>query len=198
MVRTRGNLELRRMNLDGGDQQILATTTRRIVTGADVSNDGKWVLYEDDPDGYPTLWRVPVAGGNPEQLTRYPSERVAISPDSSRIAFYYRASMEDPRYWRVGVAPITGGEPELSFDQPSYFARSIVVWSTDGAALLVNTMPDDRSNLWRLPLDGGAPERLTDLHEPRLSWVDFSPDGETMVYNITTWERNALLIQNFR
>ncbi|MEJ2086058.1 MAG: protein kinase, partial [Acidobacteriota bacterium] len=158
VVRTRGNLEVRRMNLDGGDQQVLATTTRRIVTGVDVSGDGEWAFYEDDPDGYPTLWRVPVSGGDPEQITNYPSERVAISPDSSRIAFYYRESPEDPYLWRVGVAPITGGKPELTFDEPSYFARSIVVWSPDGTALLVNTMPDDRSNLWRVPLDGGDPE----------------------------------------
>jgi len=193
---TASGLELRRMDLDGGNQIILHTPAQAFMTKADVSKDGRWVIFEDRVRGYPTLWRVPLEGGTPEELTTYESTRVAISPDSSRMAFYFRDSLDS--LWKVGIAPITGGEPEVTFEQLNIFERSFILWSDDGESLLINSVGDDRANLWRLPLDGGELEKLTNFHEPRLSWVAFHPDGESMVFSLTSFERNALLIENFR
>ena len=195
LARTPAGADVRKMDIDGGNQQTLATATGSIMTMFDISPDGEWVIYEDSITGFPTLWRVPFEGGMPEQLTTYESERIAISPDSSRIAFYYRDSIDSPR--QIGIAPIAGGDVEVTLQQPGYFARSFIRWTAGGESLLINSVQDDRANLWRLPLDGGEPERLTDFDEPRLSWVAFHPDGETMVFNRTKWSRDAILIKNF-
>ena len=48
--------------------------------------------------------------------------------------------------------------------------------------LCVSSAPSDRANLWRLSLDGGEPERLTDFNDLRLFNVAFSPDGETVAF----------------
>lgn len=186
--------EIRRLDLDTGRQTVL-TTTRRGGQPV-VSADGEWVIYHDRGLGISTIWRIPGAGGAPEQLTTYDSERPAVSPDSARIAFYFRESSESP--YQIGIAPISGGKPALIIDHPHIFSRSFIRWTEDGEALLINTMPTDRSNLWRLPLDGGEPQRLTDFSEPRLSWVEFHPDGETMVFSLNHWSRDAILIENFR
>jgi serine/threonine protein kinase len=192
---TPSEAQLRRIDLDGGNPLTLLTSKSEMVP--DVSRDGKWVVYEDPTiTGFETLWRLPVAGGSPEQLTTYEAMRVAISPDSSMMAFYYRESVDGR--WKLGIAPITGGAPDWVFDGVSTFSRSFVRWTVDGQALLINSMPGDRSNLYRVPFDGGEPVKITDYDEHRLSWVDFSPDGETMVFARTHWTRDAILIRNFR
>ncbi len=64
-------------------------------------------------------------------------------------------------------------------------------------SLLTNTMPRDRANLWRLPLDGGEPERLTDFDDRRMYWYGLAPDGETLVFTRGELSRDAVLIENF-
>ncbi len=59
-------------------------------------------------------------------------------------------------------------------------------------------MPGDRANLWRLPLDGSEPERLTDFTDENLFWFEYSPDGKTLVVSTGRFLRDALLIQGFR
>ena len=55
-----------------------------------VHTDGKWVVYHSGNQGKRTLWRVPSEGGNPEQLTDYPSVTPVVSPDGRWILAYYR------------------------------------------------------------------------------------------------------------
>ena len=186
--------ELRRMALEDGEPTVLATGRSRMRPA--ISPDGRWVIYQDSSLGTSYLWRVPAAGGTPERLTDYEANRSSVSPDSSRIAFYFRETPDSG--WQIGIAPLTGGPPKLVFDQPFIFANSFILWSEDGDALLVNSAAEDRANLWRLPLDGGDPERLTNFNEPRLSWVEFHPDGETMIFCRNLWSRDAILIENFR
>ena len=56
----------------------------------------------------------------------------------------------------------------------------------------------DRANIWRLPLDGGEPERLTDFDDQLLFWFGYSPDGETLALARGELIRDAVLLQGFR
>ena len=56
----------------------------------------------------------------------------------------------------------------------------------------------NRANLWRLPLDGSEPERLTDFDDRRLYWFEFTPDGEGLVITRGDLSRDAVLIENFQ
>jgi serine/threonine protein kinase len=196
---TANGVEVRRMDLDGGNQATLATVRgarETDVATLDISPNGEWVVYDDFVGGFPTLWRVPLEGGTAEQVTELESQRPAVSPDSTRIAFFYRDSVDE--FWKIGIAPIEGGEVEMIFDEPAFFARSFVRWAADGRALLINSRSDDRANLWRLPLDGGEPIKLTDFNEPRLTWVEFNPETGEMFFLRTQWLRDAILIEGFR
>jgi Tol biopolymer transport system component len=58
-------------------------------SGFGISPDGKWVAYAAPSEGYYQLFRVPVGGGRPEQVTVDPSNKTqpAYSPDGRQVAF---------------------------------------------------------------------------------------------------------------
>lgn len=53
------------------------------------SSDGQSMIYRRSPGGIGSLWRLPLDGGEPQQLTKFDSESIfsyAFSPDGKRIA----------------------------------------------------------------------------------------------------------------
>jgi dipeptidyl aminopeptidase/acylaminoacyl peptidase len=69
--------------------------------GLSVSPDGKSVVYIAPADGYFQLFRVPVGGGHPEQLTSDPSNKTqpSYSPDGRRIAL--TVWTYEVQFWRL-------------------------------------------------------------------------------------------------
>ena len=95
--------------------------------------------------------------------------------------------------------PFAAGQPELSFEVArTATGVSLLRWAEDGQALLLNTRPSDRANLWRVPLDGGEPEPLTEFDSLLLFAVGFSRDGETVAFARGELLRDAVLMQGFR
>ncbi|GAA2778143.1 serine hydrolase [Crossiella cryophila] len=108
-----------------------------------VSPDGTRVVYvlrttdrAADHD-VRTLWTVPVAGGEPRQLTRGTADRSpAWSPDGSRIAFL-RAQDGPAQLW---LLPADGGEAEQVTTLP--LGAGAPVWRPDGGALAFTAAVD--------------------------------------------------------
>jgi Tol biopolymer transport system component len=185
--------ELRRMDSDGTNSRFLATTD--YWAKPDISPDGIWVYYTKFTGGISQIWRVPIDGGTPERITELESFLPAISPSGTRLAFYFRDPEDDLYY--LGVRYIPGGELLARFKTGSLYSGTQVRWTDDGQALLTNTVPGDRANLWRQPLDGSEPERLTNFGELRLYWWEFSPDGKSLVVTRGDLSRDAVLMRNF-
>jgi len=191
---TSSGSELRRIRLDGSDMQVIAASSPR--SKPSLSPDGDWLVYEVVRNGVYTLWRSPIEGGTVEQLTDYESFKPAVSPDGSRLAFYTKD--EETGQFKIGVTPIEGGTPEILLNAEPPYSGSIIEWAEDGQALLINTVQSDRANLWRLPLDGGELQPLTQFDEERLFWFEAAPEGETLVIARGSLYRDAVLIENFR
>ena len=166
---------------------------------------------------------VDVASGAQQELT---PQRVAVggprwSPSGEELAFTDAAS--DGEQSQIFILPMTGGEAR----QVTHVERGVRAfeWSADGAHFLYTTTdaPEARegeerhnrsfevgdnsyltqqaptsSHLWRIPVEGGDAERLTEGVESIGSFV-VSPDGRTVALSVAplphSGERNRSFIR---
>ena len=86
----------------GTPRRIHTFTSDQITSGIGVSHDGQWVAYVDRAsDGFYQIFRVPVTGGAPEQLTHDPSNKTqpSYSPTGDRVAF--TVFNYEVHFWRM-------------------------------------------------------------------------------------------------
>ncbi len=121
-------------------------------------------------------WLVPTMGGNPRPFLPTATS-IAWSPDRTRLAFH-TTDPGDP----VFVADRYGANKKQIFiDKPGNH-NHYPVWSPDGRFVYFArgiTTPFDM-DIWRIPSDGGAVERLTSYHS-RVAYPAFL-DGRTLLY----------------
>jgi serine/threonine protein kinase/Tol biopolymer transport system component len=69
-----------------------------VPNNAQWSPDGKHLVFFDTKGGVSNLWRKPISGGQPEQLTHFDSDMIfnyALAPDDGRIAIVRGARISD-------------------------------------------------------------------------------------------------------
>ncbi|MDW8356194.1 MAG: winged helix-turn-helix domain-containing protein [Bryobacterales bacterium] len=63
------------------------------------SNDGAWIYFSSTASGRAEIWRVPAAGGTPQQITRNGGFESGESPDG-RFLYFTRERLQ-PGIWRL-------------------------------------------------------------------------------------------------
>jgi Tol biopolymer transport system component len=166
------------------------TSSNQVIESSRVSRDGRWLLYDSDLRGNADLYRMPVTGGQAEQLTNDPIDEFAsdLSPDGRAVAYHtFRHGTRD-----IEVKPLDGGPVEFVTRGPGQ--ESFPVWSPDGGALLFYDQAPPYPMLIARRGAGGRwlePERL---REP-VAFPDWSPDGREIAYtNDVPWERPELFV----
>jgi len=159
------------------------------------SFDGKWVIYVSRETR--TLWRVPVEGGTPQQLTDKDSYSPRASPDGKWLAAGHNDVAAGVRA-KVAILPFDGGAPVKIFDIPTPPGRQDLHWTPDSLALIYIVTNGGTSNLWRQPIQGGTPKQLTNFETEQIFSFDYSRDGKQLVVSRGTYSRDVVLISNFR
>ncbi|HSB18007.1 MAG TPA: winged helix-turn-helix domain-containing protein [Bryobacteraceae bacterium] len=164
---------------------------RRVVAGwtGGWSRDGKWIYFSSDLKGNHELWKAPVNGGNPVQVTRSGGTGGLESPDG-RFQYYEKTANGVTSLWK---APVEGGEEVQILDSLSdqYFVvaeRGIYFFSSEGK---------------RIQLYSFATRKVETVAElPKFNWawgLSVSPDGRQLLYSLPEEHGSDLmLVENFR
>jgi TolB protein len=157
------------------------TTGNQTIEGIGVSGDGKWLVYDSNLNGNQDIYKMPIGGGEAEQLTYDPGDEFlpTWSPDGKEIAFYT---------WRKGNRDLTlmmadGSRFQQLTDDPA--SESYPDWSPDGLRLVFTSEKTGRGELFLISRENknakwGAPRQLTfnEASQP----CKWAPDGGLIAY----------------
>lgn len=167
----------------GIERAVALTTGTQMTESISVSPDRRWLYFTSDRAGNSDIWRMPLAGGDPVQVTSDPADDFAPeqSPDGKWLAFFsMRGGTRD-----IWVVPTEPGEPLRLTDNAD--DEHDPHWSPDGQSLCYSHHTGARGSLeilrregsaWSNPITlldaAGAPNRL-------LGCAGWLPDGRHMV-----------------
>ena len=190
-----GHPNIWRMDIDGGNPKQLTKGVRDFVPQC--SPDGEWVVYSAGDPVRMTLWRVRIDGGDPVQLTDYVAQWPSVSPDGKMVAAWYLD--EQAKTMKLAVIPFAGGRPVKILDiAPTVETWGRVRWTVDGKALTYVDSRDDIGNIWSQPVAGGPPKQLTDFKSDLIGQFEWSRDGKQLVCDRNVFNRDVVLIRDFR
>jgi TolB protein len=185
------------MDSDGGNLKQLTEGPGDIYPQS--SPDSRWVVFQSARSGLTSAWRVSIDGGEPVRLTDKWTANPTVSPDGSLIACFYREDQPNAPA-KVAIIPFAGGDPVkvLDLPRPGFSGPFGLRWTPDGRALTFVGTTGGVSNIWSLPVDGGAPKQLTDFKTDQIFWFDFSRDGRQLTLSRGTQTSDVILIKDFR
>jgi eukaryotic-like serine/threonine-protein kinase len=162
--------------------------------GPSCSPDGKWVYY-NALGKYYSLWRVPARGGRPEQITHFPSVLPYASPDGKWVAY----EIADPNRSGFGIVPASGGPPAKVFEvsHASLSGAAVMRWSPASDAIDFVDARAGVSNVWRQPIEGGAPRQVTDFSSGVIFNFVWLPNGKDMAVARGSTSSDVVRIQDF-
>lgn len=170
-----------RVERDGSHARQLTTGAHAYPVG--VSPDGTTVLYErlDRPG---EIWSIPADGGQSVLLATRggdPRRRVRpiYSPDGTQICYvdFEEVAGETRSVYRIIRAG--DGRPRTSVHLP--LQAIDVQWAPDGLALTYVDQADGVGNVFRQPLEGGAPERVTIFTTGQTTLHGWARDGSHLL-----------------
>ena len=177
----------------GGAPRRLTTLDNYEDHAPSWSNDGKWIYFSSNRSGDYQVWKVPLIGGDPVQVTTQGGFKPFESADGKFI--YYAKGVTAPGIWRV---PISGGEEVLVLDAVAGY------WGNWGLT---------REGIYYIDAEtkiGAAIEffnfgtrhtsKVASLGRANVAWLGFavSPDGKSALYTLMEHEgSDIMLVENF-
>lgn len=191
-----GTGQLVRINIDGSNPIVL--TTLPGADNPDISIDSRWVIFSAWIDGVAKTLRVPIDGGEAQEVTKYRAIEPRFSRDGTKIACFL--PNERTQNWtRLAIIPGEGGEPLKIFDvPPNVNITRGPVWTPDDKGITMIVSPGEKQNIWLQPVDGTQGKPMTDFDLPGVARREYSRDGKRIAIVRAQGVGNAIMITNFR
>ncbi len=164
---------------DAGSDTENARAARPVTAGnqtveyGSVSADGRWLVYDSNVSGNQEIFRMPLSGGDSEQLTRngYDDFHPAWSPDGTEVVFYsLRNGNRDIFVMNAdgtNIQPVHEGPGEQRL--PTWHGKDEILYMV---------FPDSVFRVRRIAGRWSKPDLIADRGvAPRM----YSPDGKWLV-----------------
>jgi len=157
---------------------VQVTFGNQVVEELRTSPDGKWLYYDSNLAGNSDIYRVPLAGGEPERLTTDPSDDFSpdASPDGREVAFHsWRSGSRD-----IYVMPLDGRPAQRLTTTAGQ--EMGVLWSPDGRRLLFTDFQSGTFSVATRSADGSwSPPVARETGVPSFG-AGWSPDGRFLLF----------------
>ena len=159
---------------------VRLTRGAQTVEGANISRDGKWIVYDSNLSGNQDIYKMLRTGGPEEQLTHNSQDdfQPNLSPDGQFIAFYsFRNGNRD-----IYVMSADGTNQQQVTNDPAQ--ERYPDWSPDGRSLVFFSDKTGQQEIYRVSRENGKwglPVRLTFTEAGAMN-PRWSPDGKTIAY----------------
>ena len=171
------SLPIPRAGVVAASSATQVTRGNQVIESMAVSADGRWLYYDSDRTGRPELYRIPLTGGEPTQLTDAPGGNymAAPSPDGKEILFQsQRNGTRD-----IFLMSADGGAAELVRGGPG--SDNFPNWFPDGRRFAFTytgggDLPDGLYTMERTGAEWAAPRRIADF-------ISLAQDGRMLISN---------------
>ena len=195
-----GTDQIWRMNIDGGDPKQL--TSMDGDAAPNITPDSQWALYNSVRAGKASIWKVSIDGGEPVQLTNTQSPYPDVSPAAKLIACSYWDEQSNPQQWRIAILSYADDRIVKTLETPrtavSGVGSVMLRWTPDGRSLAFVDNRNGFSNIWSMPVDGGAAKQWTDFKSDTIFFFDWSRDGRQLATARGHWTSDVYLIKGFK
>jgi Tol biopolymer transport system component len=168
----------------GSDVQILAPAVSTFY-GLTFSPDGNYIYFTEaskENQLFSSLYKMPVLGGNPQQLIRDIDTSISFSPDGKQFAFI--RGIPDKGTFKLLVANADGsGEKLLTSMSANITVAGLLTpaWSPDGKTIVfASLLPSVSSQLNEFTVATGAVRTLFATHG-NLGTPHWLPDGDALL-----------------
>jgi Tol biopolymer transport system component len=196
-----GIYQLYRQELGHTEPELLTTSSGDHVL-AQLSPDGKWILYRWDHFGKGRdLMRVAVAGGNPERVPisgKLDEFRCGLRPGAGCVL----RTTENGQFVFHQLDPVHGEGRELA--RTAWASTITEDWdvSPDGSQVAIPNHDPNAARIRLVPLRGraaGQEEKTITLIGPKyLSGISWSPDGQGLYVSARNGPEILLLYANLQ
>ncbi|WP_454887297.1 S9 family peptidase [Sphingomonas oryzagri] len=160
----------------------------RGVSDAVWTPDGRAVVMSTNLSGRYNIWRAPVGGGWPQQLSQSEERQIGltVTPDGKTVIF--ESDHGGDENWRLYSVPVAGG-PTVEITKGADVWQSGARVSPDGRSLAFAQRVKGvaANNIAIMDVESGSVRTLTNETDPVYIWsvVAWSSDGRTLVANRT-------------
>ncbi len=179
--------------IEGGVPRRLTFDNREIYGPPGWTEDGKDLIFSSARAGLQSLWRLPVAGGDPRAVAEagtnayYP----AISTKAHRLA--YTRSIANNNIWQLTLKDRTHAQGKASMLIAAQGHSSHPQFSPDGTKIAFGSDRSGYSEIWVCNRDGSDPAQITSMPgsagTPR-----WSPDGRSLAFDFRPKENSEIYV----